>query len=390
MKYLQIQILLFIFSGSIVHAQTDSLHYAWLMHQKLKPASSDSAAVIYKRYLQTQTNDAAALGGLAEVFAEKAWWAKEENEIAKWIDSAFYYADRSLQKDPKNTSALFAKATAINRQGKQFVAAKWYKKLLEIKPDYPRAINFYTTLAGGAGWYYEYWKWSRKATEQVPTNDNTWWDHALSYAYFSENATADSLWSKVLQVNPKRGAGWGEKSYLKLLHGDTKSAVELMRKATEVDSRDIHQMGLAYMLTADKQYAAALELTEKVLRKNPVATMYGASPGIILKAFLWMKLLQKDSANKLANELIQQFEKSVGKKEDESGLHRDIATLYSIIGEKNKATEHLELAFKQGIGYRYVYANPYFENLIGYKPFEKLIKKERSRVEKEKRKMRSI
>ncbi len=179
----------------------------------------------------------------------------------------------------------------------------------------------------------------------------------------------------------------GEKAYLKLIRRDTKSAVELMRKATEVDSRDIHQMGLAYMLTADKQYAAALELTEKVLRKNPAATMYGASPGIILKPLLRMKLAQKDSANKLANLLIQQYNKSVGKKEDESGLHRDIASLYSIIGEKNKATEHLELAFKQGIGYRYVYANPHFENLIGYKPFEKLIKKERRRVEKEKRKM---
>lgn len=373
---------------SPIHAQTNFLfQQAWTLHQKLKPASSDSAAIIYQNILSTHPNHADALGGLAEVFAEKASWAKDEKEIKKWIDSAFFYADKSLTTEPQNTYALFAKASAFNRAGKQITAAHWYKKLLLVKPEYPRAIHSYTTLSGGAGWYYEYWYWSRKATELEPNNDNTWWNHALSYAYFNEDAIADSLWTKTLVVNPKRGAGWGEKAYLNLLHGDTKKAVELMQKATEVDSRDIHQLGLAYMLTADKQYKAAFDITQKILQKNPDAAMYGASPGIILKSFLWMKLGQKDSANKLANELIKQYEKSTGKKEDESGLHRDIAALYSILGEKDKATKHLALAFKQGIGYRYIYCNPYFESLIGYKQFEKIIKKEKKRVEKEKRKI---
>lgn len=189
------------------------------------------------------------------------------------------------------------------------------------------------------------------------------------------------MWSKVLEINPNYGIAYGEIAYLRLLKGDTKGAVDMMKRAAKVDNREINQLGIAYMLTAHEDYKAALEKVNSVLEKNPFATMYGAGSGQVLKAFLLSKLNQKAAALELTNSLIDELKNKAAQSQEQLVFFRDLAVLYLIKGEKEKALNLLENNVGPGVGnYRYLYTNPYFKSLHGNTTFEKLVAQKKERV----------
>lgn len=359
---------------SLSYAQNheEKLLNAQTLFRKFTPATTDTAFVLFKEVMATSPNPH-AVGGLAEVYSEKARLASNREQSTTWFDSTFYYADKALQLDKNNTSALYAKASAFNNQRKEEDAVKVLEHLLRVDPSYPRAARLYASVSRSLGHLYNHWYWSKKGTELEPGNPSAWWEHALSYSYLHEDSISAALWRRMIEADPKRGTGWGELGYLELLHGNTKGAVDYMQKAAAIDSRELQQLGLAYMLTADKQYEEAFAITQKVLAVNPKAVMYGTTPGQVLHAYLLKKLNKEDSARALAVHLLRQLESGA----ITSTIQKPatiMAALYLILDDKEKAMQQLSIdADKRFAHYRYIRSNPLFQSLAGYKPFEKLV-----------------
>lgn len=79
-------------------------------------------------------------GGSAAASAAKDLQAGLSAQLAGDVDTALTYYDKVLEKDPKNTAAIYNIGVIRQQQGDLRAAENQYRLVLVINPDYPRAL----------------------------------------------------------------------------------------------------------------------------------------------------------------------------------------------------------------------------------------------------------
>ncbi len=222
-------------------------------------------------YLMLQGDIYFALGDIAQSYkslSEAESIRPESVEVQlKEGEISFYSRDyeRSMrhltavtEREPENRTALFMKGFIYKEQGDTANAITLLRRVCDIYPDYEPAFEelgiLYSThnipLAE---------EYLNTALRLEPSNTNAMYALAMYYQNIDALDQAESLYRKIIEINPNSSDAWHNLGYMELFrYRDYEKAIEYFTKAAEADETNIAALtnrGCAYELS--NNYAAA-------------------------------------------------------------------------------------------------------------------------------------
>ena len=183
--------------------------------------------------------------------------------------------DRSLEtltkvteRDPDNRTALFMKAYIYKEKGDTAAAARLYRRVSEVYPDYAPAFEELGMLyaAGGRDLAVEY---LTTAIRLDSANTNAMYNLAMFYQEKEEAELAEEWYVRMLEVEPHNKYAWHNRGYIEMLYfEDYDAAIDLFSQAIACDADYVEaytNRALCYELKGDRtnariSYQAALNI----------------------------------------------------------------------------------------------------------------------------------
>lgn len=319
---------------------------------------------------------------LAEALALKgmAYWIRNfETDFLKprFMDSVAFYGKKALAIDKKSVEGHWLMAVYFMHTGKRQEGWRYLEKAAALNPNYS-AIQWYIGVFAIEDGAYE--KAIRSLKKVLKLDPYYLWASnvmtSLAWAYLNvgDLEQSEAMARKVLEREKNTAAASG--AYHVLTHGyhmqgKKDQAWQTARQWVQIDSSA--QLYIAeFYCHYKKDWQTGARLFENLHRQN----VGGYSMKGRWGHALWM-LGEKTRALQLFNDQIADWKQAVALGRTKNQSHYDLAGVYSVLGQKEKAYQHLR-AFDQetdwpwGSAY-FIRHDPYFDNLRNDPEFQQII-----------------
>ena len=240
---------------------------------KLKPENVDYMMWLADAYLANGNTDQCfhTLAQAEELEPARTDVHLKMGEIAyikKNYDRSLKSLSQVTEADPDNRTALYMKASIYKAKGDTTSAVSLFRKVCDLYPDYAPAFEELGIIYSPRN-YPLATDYLNTALRLDSTNTNTMYALALCHQEAGHIDEAESLYHRLLTINPNSADAWHNLGYIELFHyKDYAKAIGYMTKAIEADSQCIEALvnrGCAYELsgrTADarRDFEAALAI----------------------------------------------------------------------------------------------------------------------------------
>jgi DNA-binding winged helix-turn-helix (wHTH) protein/TolB-like protein/Tfp pilus assembly protein PilF len=283
----------------------------------------------------------------------------------------------------------------FTRDGNQ-KAFDYLEKALRIQPDFALAHAYFALNLGvmrvrGFVSPLENVDRQKEAAERALALDDSLPDANLANAVLAMQGydwpTAERFMRRAIELNPNYLDGWGFYSFLLQALGRHEEALAASRREVEIDPvSDYGSKDLAVALIWSRQYAEAIVQAKKALELRPD---FGPAHSVLASAYFYsnqfdeayqqfvmagdrispayVRAAQGDLAP--ARKLLEDL-----KKAQRNDLAIAMASLYTIVGDKDQALDALELAYNEKIpSLMFLAVSPTFEPLHGDPRFNSLV-----------------
>ncbi|MFA5060514.1 MAG: tetratricopeptide repeat protein [Candidatus Omnitrophota bacterium] len=186
------------------------------------------------------------------------------------VANAYIYL---IQKKSPAAASYFNLGYIYGEQGDLKTAIDFYKKALEINPQYAKALynlaNAYTDME----LYNEAVNLYRRAIKIDPKNSDVYLGLGVAYTALGNHQEAVSCYKKAIEVNPSNSNAYFNLAFSYETTGQIRDAIENYKKTTEIDpahAEAYYNLGNLYVHlgmteTAVKNYEKAIEVSPEHL-----------------------------------------------------------------------------------------------------------------------------
>lgn len=267
--------------------------------------------------------------------------------------------------DSAAAAVHFATAQERYRDGRLAEALAAYRAAGLADSSLPRLAAQFGTRAWRMGALADSWVWLRRALRDQPGQHELVWDLGVVHTFFGLDAAADSLYRRVLELNPQYAYAWGELGYLALAQGRFAGAIEPLERGLALDTTDLFSIGgLAEAHLYAGNPTAAISFLERALARDRTARGYGGKSVLTLLGFALWTSGRTDEARQLFTEALARLHARVAAGHEAHALRREIGTIHAVLGDRAEAWRWLEEAVGRGFrGYRWARHDPTLASL---------------------------
>jgi putative PEP-CTERM system TPR-repeat lipoprotein len=218
-------------------------------------AKEAEAFVYYKK--AEETNHPTGFIPLTQYFLRK-----------KEVDKALGVLDNTIQKNPRNTSALELKGRIYLSQKKYKETIKIYEALDEIdhKKGFPLLVNTYLASQ-------DYKTALKKVKKELKLNPKRYYlmgEISKIYLLMGDTYNAIENANQIIQQRPDSAQGYNVLAFIYQTQNDLDSAINSLLKGLKVDSKNIQtKMMLSGLYIRKKEYNLALKELDEITTSNP-------------------------------------------------------------------------------------------------------------------------
>ncbi|MFZ1288555.1 MAG: tetratricopeptide repeat protein [Melioribacteraceae bacterium] len=337
---------------------------------------NEKAIEFFKKAIKIDSNYALAFAGLAEALVQKVLKYNGHKEL---YDSSITLSSKALTINSKLPEAYKALATAHKGLGNEDAAIHYYKRAIELNPNYWDAILNYGQILLTKNKYDEAFYWISKAHNLAP--DNIVGLISLSMVYKALNCYSNSIdWAnKALALQTNQTFNAFLNSHLADLYlntGDYSNARKYFKKNMELDSTLSSYWYLGGRIEiAAGNYGTAKKYLDKYLNdKNNYPEYY--------YAFVLLKIGKIDSAKIILEHELNSYKTYFESEKQTLNIYNiAFAEIFSILNDKEKAFDWWEKGITENfIDIKRITQYPYFENLKNDSRYVKLLESMKTKI----------
>jgi TolB-like protein/Tfp pilus assembly protein PilF len=325
-------------------------------YYRLTPETNEIAINFFKEALKYDSSYALAYAGLGKAYAQKFRIFGMGDE---WYDSSKIMIEKAINLDPEIAEPYLALGLNLLYSGKIQDALEQYLKAANINPS-SDAVSAIGQIYGLIGNLVEAVPWLNQAIKLDPTD---WVGYrSLGHVYFEIGRynNAEKLFLKVNNLMPEHNYALLDLTRLYIVQKLYTKADSLLQKALINNPNDYKVL---YCIAEVKMFSGKSSEAEMYFKKLiDIATLtYG--PAVEYGYFRW-----KNGKVIEAKDIFAPVKKS-NENEIKQGMENynypyELARIYSVEGNKDRAIENLKLAIKYGWkNYLYAKADPLLENI---------------------------
>ncbi len=358
----------------------------------------EQAEVFYRKALKNDSTFAQAYTGLAGVL-----WGKQSNleyTSQNYMDSVLVYANIALSYDDQSAEAYSLRGDYYRERAESKKALEEYEKATEINP------NYWQAYVGKAFTYFMLtWDYgtalenSELAIRLIrgPELPGALITLGSEYSVFGFLGKAKSCFDEALRLNGDSASYFNSMVWIEESQENYREAIEFANRSFALDSTQnelLSTMGACYMFIGQKE--TALEYYKKYTSRSEDYTtkIWLMERTHLMKevhriGYCYWITGNKEEAEKYFNKQKSICEEAIRLKRGGYGpeAYYDLAGIYAIRGEKEKAYENLHLYLKEN-GENSAYAmvwffknDPFFDSIRNEPEFQAIYSDAKAKYE---------
>jgi eukaryotic-like serine/threonine-protein kinase len=294
----------------------------------------------------------------------------------RYGDLAIESSRQAVSIDPSLAEAHFALASAYMIKGERSKARFSFLKALELKPNFVEAMNNYSLEEADSGRADQAMYWAARSFRLAPNSGNSYYHLAAPLLILGDDATTLRWLTEGEERHPDSSRVQIMRAIFDFVHlGKREEGLRRIRDALHTSPDDEEIQGLLEDLSLAAGDPAAGEHLQHLAQTGPEG---GGQVLVETNRLKHAFLLQRHGHSQTALPMFEQAESSARKmveSGDETFPSRiELAALYSLRGDRQKALEWLELAYATGArDYRTLQIDPFFEKLRADPQFKEIV-----------------
>ena len=351
-------------------------------YHRYQKEDNEQAIRLFKKALGIDPDYALAYAGLGDAYG---MGYHRFGFSPAWIDSAIRISKKAIEIDPNSAEAFTALGVSYAINDRSELSIDAYKKAIELNPGYYRAVGNLGYRYLKVGRLNEAFEWNKKKIEINPAFSPGYVQIGLVYNALCEDIKAKQAFEKALELDPQNSySRWGLiSSYLAQNKYD--KALAQSDQLLRFTSDSLNAFTYAgYVEHIQNHLSNAYHNFEEASKKSQAKFFYNYHiiPLLHLGAIQWKKG-ETDVAKNIFSEFLNYANKEIEAGNESWEIRYNMAGIYSIMGERDKAFLWLDRAIDLGWReYRIGKIEPLFENLREDKRFEKKIGRVKKIVDK--------
>jgi eukaryotic-like serine/threonine-protein kinase len=325
-------------------------------YKRLDYEGNENSIKFYKEALKCDPKYAVAYAALGEAYAQKYLLFNMGDE---WYDSAKTMSEKAIQLDPDIAEPYLALGMTLFYGGKVQAALEQDLKAANINPtsEAVSAIGQDYNLLGN---FSEAAPWLKESIKLDPTRWLGYRNLGQVYYAVGRYNEAENLFLKVLVLMPDIYLSIFDLTRLYIVQGQyvkADSTLQSILAKNHDNGRILYSLGEVKLFSG--KFSEAKNYFKKIIDKS--TPKYGET---LEYAFLLWKEGKIKEAKSIFAPIIELNEKSIKEGNENHNYPYELARIYSVEGEKDKALENLKLAIKYGWKFfLYAKADPLLNNI---------------------------
>ena len=338
------------------------------------------AADLFKQAISRDPNLAAAYAGLADTYGQLTNYGELPSN---YFDSALVQGQKAISIDEELAEGWKALGLTYNYTGQIELAEKHYERALQYNPNYHPAISNLVAIYGMQGKVLKSMEMTKKSLQSNPLNSFSYAQLATGLLFIQLYDSAETVMKRGVEVEPNSLNGFRILSEIYIDQKRRAEAISSMDRMIEIDSSRVYTL-----LIAKNAMRLDTSLARQYLSKvSDLSQSFGEKDWEAC-SILGYLIEDPDSAQLWIQEGIVHFEQAFMEGRFPLGADIDLASLYALDGQDEKAMEVLTIAVeKRGFAHvAKIKTDPRFSSLWETAAFIELTK----RLEKKNKEFRMV
>ncbi|MCK4560010.1 MAG: protein kinase [Calditrichia bacterium] len=351
-------------------------------YHRYQKKDNEQAIRMFKKALEIDPNYTLAYAGLGDAYSQRF---DRFGFSRAWIDSAIRVSKKAIELDPDCAEAYKALGLSYDVIDRSGLAIKEYKKAIELNPGYFPAVGNIGFIYLKIGHLEDALKWIIKRIDLNPALSGGYVQVGLVYNALCEDLKAQQAFQKALELNPQSVyARWGIIS-LFLEQDKYDQALAEVDEILKLTSDSLNACTYAgYVEHIQNNLSESYHYFDEALKKSQAKffSYFHLVPLVHLGALHW-KNGEIENAKNIFSEFLTYANKELDSGNESWAIPYNMAGIYSMMEEKDKALLWLDRAIDAGWrDYRIGMIEPLFEKLRQDNRFKKRIARVKGLVDK--------
>jgi serine/threonine protein kinase/Flp pilus assembly protein TadD len=328
---------------------------------------------LYKNALEIDPNYALAYAGLGDAYA---MGYNKFGFSPAWIDSALAVSKKAIEIDPNSSEAHKALGTAYSVIDRTGAAIDAYKKSIELNPGNDVATGNLGHRYLKKGQLREALKWNLKTVELNPISAASRVQLGTVYKSLCEDFKAQRAYKNALDLDPKLVSTRKRLIELYLAQNNYNKALTTAKEILNFTADSLNAFTFTgYVEQVRNNSSEAYKYFTEVTRRLQEKYFYNHHiVSMVQLATIEFKRGKEEKAKKIFSEFMNYANKEMDSGNESWEIPYNIAGVYSVMNERDKAFLWLVKAIDAGWrDYRIGKIEPLFENIRKDSRFEKRI-----------------
>jgi len=325
-------------------------------YKKLTFEDNEKAVEFYKKALNEDEDYTLAYAGLGEAYAQKFRIFGMGNE---YYDTSKIMSETAMELDPDIAEPYLALGLTLFYKGKISAALMQYLKAADINPN-AEVVSSIGQVYNLLGNYFEAIPWLKQSLILDPSGWLGYRNLGQVYYGLGRYDEAEKLFFKVLELMPGHTYVLSDLTRLYIIQKKFDRADSLLRSLLKNNPDNARAL---YCLGEMNLFAGNLNESRKYFQMTVNITTLQYGPAVEYAYFLWKAGKEKE-ASEIFSLLIEENELEIKDGMENHNYPYELARIYSIKGNTDKAIENLKHAVSYGWKYYlYTKADPLLENI---------------------------
>jgi serine/threonine protein kinase/lipoprotein NlpI len=351
-------------------------------YYRYQKADNEQAIRMFKKALEIDPSYALAYAGLGDAYS---MGYHRFGFSAVWIDSALKVSKKAIEIDPNSAEAYKALGVSYAVIDRSSLAIDANKKAIQLNPGYyPAMANLgYRYLKDGH--LGEALKWFKKTRNLNPAFSGSYNKIGLVYNILCEDLKAQHAFEKALEFDPQYVFSHWALISLYLVQNKYDKALAQVDEILKLTSDSLNAFTYAgYVEHIQNNLSKVYNYFDKAIKISQTKYFYNFHiiPLVHLGTIQWKKG-EREKAKNIFSDFLTYAEKEIEAGNESWEIRYNIAGIYSVMGEQDKALLWIDRAIDAGWrDYRIGKIEPLFEKLRQDNRFKKRIERVKGLVDK--------
>jgi protein kinase/serine/threonine-protein kinase len=336
---------------------------------------NERAIRLFKNAIDLDPNYTLAYAGLGDCYAQKAG---RYVAATSWFDSALAVSNYAISLDPQCAEAYKALGLVYLFRGWLQKSLTANKKALKLNPNYHPALGNYAWLYIHLGDLENAYLWANKSLLLDPSGPISHIIIGVVHRALGNDRKAERFFNQALNLQDNFIWAYRDLIALNIVRGNDEAARQYAQKVLSIapdEPGPLMWAGNAQLFAGN--YELAQKHYEKILQiTSRTDTRHIFKNALVPLGFIYWKTDKKDQAKAIFDQYLQTAKLELEEGNEVPRIPLGIASIYSIMNNKEKAYTYLRLAIDRGWwDYRSTRRDPTFENLHNDSEFKQLMDK---------------